>query len=579
MSLAMKKILSILLAVICMMGGMHGFAQSEAPQLPTSECTVAEGSTAPDADAAAPAETPAQTANATEEKAEPTKDKSFFCGTIWALAPALLAIVLALITKEVYSSLFAGIVLGACFVTQFSPLETMDFVVNTGLVEAISTTGGIFLFLVLLGAFVCMVNKIGAAEAFGRWAQKHIKSRVGSQLATFFLGILIFIDDYFNCLTVGSVMMPITDAKRVSRAKLAYIIDATAAPVCMIAPISSWAAAVSQYSDGTGYNGLDLFIQAIPYNFYSLLSLCFVVALILARFDFGPMRRHEQNAIRLGDVHTEPTNKPEHQEPEKAGHRCQLWDLLLPVILLIVLCTYALVHVGGFTEGKSFAEALSDTDATVGLPWGALLTLILSMIYFRIRGLLTFRGAMRCIPKGFNAMVPAILILALATALKNVTTALEAREFIAFYIEHSATGLVHFLPAVIFLVAALLAFSTGTSWATFGILIPIVVSTFDPTSPLLFIGMSACLAGAVCGDHCSPISDTTIMSSAGAQCDHLSHVSTQLPYVLCVAAISFLGFLLAGFIHNWFIVFPITLAALLLMVFCLKKFYSAKTEA
>jgi len=372
------------------------------------------------------------------------------------------------------------------------------------------------------------------------------------------------------------VMKPVTDAKRVSRAKLAYIIDCTAAPVCMIAPISSWAAAVSQYSSGTGYNGLELFIQAIPYNFYSLLTLCFVVMLVLARFDYGPMVRYERNAIEKGDVHTVVPEQVMQELDEHSPGRGKLADLVVPVLLLIALETFALVYVGGILKGKSFADALSSTDATVGLPWGAVIALVLVMAFYCLRGVLSFRAAMRCIPEGFIAMVPAILILTLATALKNVTGALEAREFIAFHMEHSAAGLVNFLPAVIFVVAAVLAFSTGTSWATFGILIPIVVSTFDPTSPLMFIGMSACLAGAVCGDHCSPISDTTIMSSAGAQCDHLSHVSTQLPYVLTVAAVSLVAFLLAGFVHNWFIVFPLALGSLVVVTLALKKYYGGK---
>lgn len=502
--------------------------------------------------------------------------KSSFCGTFWALAPAILAIVLALISKEVYSSLFAGIVLGACFVTQFSFFDTVDFVVNKGLMDGMKDTTGVFIFLVILGAFVCMINKTGAARAFGEWAQTHVKSRIGSQLATFLLGILIFIDDYFNCLAVGSVMKPVTDAKRVSRAKLAFIIDATAAPVCMIAPISSWAAAVSQYSSGTGYNGLELFIHAIPYNFYSLLMLSFVVMLVLMRFDFGPMARYERNAIKNGDLHTVVPEQVMQELEHTTPGRGKLVDLVLPVLLLIALETFALVYVGGILEGKSFADALSDTDATVGLPWGAIIALVLVVAFYRMRGVLSFRAAMRCIPEGFVAMVPAILILTLATSLKNVTTALEAREFIAFHMENSAAGLVNFLPAVIFVVAGILAFSTGTSWATFGILIPIVVSTFDPTSPLMFIGMSACLAGAVAGDHCSPISDTTIMSSAGAQCDHLSHVSTQLPYVLLVSGISLVAFLLAGFVQNWFIVFPLAFVGQLVLLFGLKRYFTRK---
>ena len=502
--------------------------------------------------------------------------KSAFCGTFWALAPAILAIVLALISKEVYSSLFAGIVLGACFVTQFSFFDTVDFVVNKGLMAGMKDTTGVFIFLVILGAFVCMINKTGAARAFGEWAQTHVKSRIGSQLASFVLGVLIFIDDYFNCLAVGSVMKPVTDAKRVSRAKLAFIIDATAAPICMIAPISSWAAAVSQYSSGTGYNGLELFIHAIPYNFYSLLMLSFVVMLVLMRFDFGPMARYERNAIKNGDVHTVVPEQVMQELEHTTPGRGKLVDLVLPVLLLIALETFALVYVGGILEGKSFADALSATDATVGLPWGAIIALVLVVAFYRMRGVLSFRAAMRCIPEGFVAMVPAILILTLATSLKNVTSALEAREFIAFHMEHSAAGLVNFLPAVIFVVAGVLAFSTGTSWATFGILIPIVVSTFDPTSPLMFIGMSACLAGAVAGDHCSPISDTTIMSSAGAQCDHLSHVSTQLPYVLLVSGISLVAFLLAGFVQNWFIVFPLAFVGQLVLLFGLKRYFTRK---
>ena len=534
-----KKILIWLVVMVAVLA-MQGFASTETPAAEAVETAAAAA-------------------------------KSTLCGTIWSLAPALFAIVLALLFKEVYSALFAGVVLGACFVTQFSPLDTVDFVVNQGLIEGMKSTTGVFIFLVILGAFVCMINKTGAAHAFGLWAQTHIKSRIGSQLATFFLGILIFIDDYFNCLAVGSVMRPVTDAKRVSRAKLAFIIDATAAPVCMIAPISSWAAAVSQYSAGTGYNGLELFIQAIPYNFYSLLALCFVVMMILMRLDYGPMVRYERNAITHGDVHTVVPEQVMQELAERHPRRGTLLDLVLPVLMLIGLETFALVYVGGIMEGKSFAEALSDTDATVGLPWGAIIALVLAVAFYRIRGVMSFRTAMRCIPEGFVAMVPAILILTLATALKNVTSALEAREFIAYHMEHSAAGLVNFLPAVIFVVAGILAFSTGTSWATFGILIPIVVSTFDPTSPLMFIGMSACLAGAVAGDHCSPISDTTIMSSAGAQCDHLSHVSTQLPYVLTVSAVSFAAFLLAGFVHNWFIVFPLALGSLFVTLLVIRK--------
>ncbi|MEE1266400.1 MAG: Na+/H+ antiporter NhaC family protein [Akkermansia sp.] len=564
----MKKLFILLTAAAALLG-QPGLA--EEPAAPAVECVAAVE--APAAVSAAVAEEPAA-AETTPAEGAATEKKSAFCGTFWALAPALFAIVLALMTKEVYSSLFAGVVLGACFVCDFSALDSMDFVVNQGLITALKDTSGVFIFLVVLGAFVCMINKTGAALAFGEWAQKNIKSRIGSQLATFVLGILIFIDDYFNCLAVGSVMRPVTDVKRVSRAKLAYIIDSTAAPVCMIAPISSWAAAVSQYSEGTGYNGLELFIQAIPYNFYSLLALCFVVMIILSRFDFGPMVRYERNAIKHGDLHTVCAEIESRESEDKAPRRAKLADLIVPVLLLIAIETFALVYVGGILEGKSFADAISATDATVALPWGALIAMAVVIVFYMLRRCISFRAAMRCIPEGFVAMVPAILILTLATSLKNVTSALEAREFIAMLVQNSASGLLNFLPAVIFVVAGVLAFSTGTSWATFGILIPIVVATFDPSSPLMYIGMSACLAGAVAGDHCSPISDTTIMSSAGAQCDHLSHVSTQLPYVITVSAVSFVAFLLAGFVQNWFIVFPLALVSLWVVLCVMKRRYA-----
>ena len=566
----MKKLFILLTAVAALLG-QPGLAEEPVAPAQAVECVAGDAAPA----AVSPAvveESPVAESTPAGESA--SGKKSAFCGTFWALAPALFAIVLAMMTKEVYSSLFAGVVLGACFVCDFSALDSMDFVVNQGLITALKDTSGVFIFLVVLGAFVCMINKTGAALAFGEWAQKNIKSRIGSQLATFVLGILIFIDDYFNCLAVGSVMRPVTDVKRVSRAKLAYIIDSTAAPVCMIAPISSWAAAVSQYSEGTGYNGLELFIQAIPYNFYSLLALCFVVMIILSRFDFGPMVRYERNAIKHGDLHTVCAEIESRESLDMPKRRAKLADLIVPVLLLIAIETFALVYVGGILEGKSFADAISATDATVALPWGALIAMAVVIVFYMLRRCISFRAAMRCIPEGFVAMVPAILILTLATSLKNVTSALEAREFIAMLVQNSASGLLNFLPAVIFVVAGVLAFSTGTSWATFGILIPIVVATFDPSSPLMYIGMSACLAGAVAGDHCSPISDTTIMSSAGAQCDHLSHVSTQLPYVITVSAVSFVAFLLAGFVQNWFIVFPLALVSLWVVLCVMKRRYA-----
>ncbi len=491
---------------------------------------------------------------------------SRYAATFMALLPPVIAIGLALITKEVYSSLFIGIVFGALFATNYKPLGAMDALLNDGIIGAVSGLAGIFVFLVVLGIIVALVNKAGGSAAFGEWAKKNIKSRTGATLATFVLGVLIFIDDYFNCLTVGSVMRPVTDAQKISRAKLAYIIDATAAPICMIAPISSWAAAVAGYAPEG--QGLSLFIQAIPYNFYSLLTLVFVVALALMKFDFGPMRLHEKNAIELGDLYTcGDRAESEKVEPNAKG---KVIDLLLPIIVLIAVCVFALVYVGGILDGVSFVDAFANTDATVGLPWGGIIALLVTIIYLVARRVVTFKEAMDCIPKGFIAMVPAILILTFATALKNMTGLLSADAYVAGLMEGAAEGLANFLPAIIFLVACFLAFSTGTSWGTFGILIPIVVAIFPAGSEMLIIGMSACLAGAVCGDHCSPISDTTIMSSAGAECNHLNHVSTQMPYAIFVAAISFVGYIIAGFVQNWMIVLPIMVVVMIIALFVTK---------
>ena len=400
---------------------------------------------------------------------------------------------------------------------------------------------------------VALINKTGAAAAFGKWAQTHVKTRIGAILATFALGVLIFIDDYFNCLTVGSVMLPVTDSHKISRAKLAYLIDATAAPVCMIAPISSWAAAVSEYAEGTGYSGLELFIRAIPYNYYSLMTLAFILLITFMRVDYGPMLTHETNALEKGDLFTTGVSDNRSQEELEVNDKGRVFDLIVPIAVLIVVCVFGLVYVGGILDGTDFISAFSATDATVGLPWGGLITLVITIIYLIARRVITFKDAMECIPKGFIAMVPAILILTFATALKNMTTLLSAKEFIASLMEGAAAGLHNFLPAVIFIVACCLSFSTGTSWGTFGILIPIVVGIFPATSDLLFIGISACLAGAVCGDHCSPISDTTIMSSAGAQCDHINHVQTQLPYAITVAICSFVGYIVGGLCRNGWI--------------------------
>ena len=504
------------------------------------------------------AETAADTVDVSSESEtvaanDDSESDNMFVGTFWALVPPVVAIVLALITKEVYSSLFIGILVGGLFAASFSPLKTVDAIINDGLISAVSGSAGIFIFLVILGILVALINKTGAAAAFGKWAQTHVKTRIGAILATFALGVLIFIDDYFNCLTVGSVMLPVTDSHKISRAKLAYLIDATAAPVCMIAPISSWAAAVSEYAEGTGYSGLELFIRAIPYNYYSLMTLAFILLITFMRVDYGPMLTHETNALEKGDLFTTGVSDNRSQEELEVNDKGRVFDLIVPIAVLIVVCVFGLVYVGGILDGTDFISAFSATDATVGLPWGGLITLVITIIYLIARRVITFKDAMECVPKGFIAMVPAILILTFATALKNMTTLLSAKEFIASLMEGAAAGLHNFLPAVIFIVACFLSFSTGTSWGTFGILIPIVVGIFPATSDLLFIGISACLAGAVCGDHCSPISDTTIMSSAGAQCDHINHVQTQLPYAITVAICSFVGYIVGGLCRNGWI--------------------------
>ncbi len=469
-------------------------------------------------------------------------------GTFWALVPPIVAIVLALITKETYSSLFVGILVGSLFVGGFHPVASLDVMVKDGFISAIADgwNAGIFIFLVLLGIMVALVNAAGGSAAFGRWAVKHVHSRVGALLATFLLGVLIFIDDYFNCLTVGSVMRPVTDSHRISREKLAYVIDATAAPVCMIAPVSSWAAAVSATAQDldSGISGIQLFIRAIPYNFYSLLTIVFVIAISLMGFDYGPMAKAELRAAKgeLGSL---------GNENEQTVPGASIWDMLIPVIALIVCCIIGMMYVGGFWSGASIIDSFADTDASVGLPWGSILAVMFTFVYLLCRRVITFKDATGCITKGFIAMVPAMLILTFALTLKNITGLLGAADYVAGLVEGAAAGLFSMLPAVIFLVALGLAFSTGTSWGTFGILIPIVLPVFANNPELLMIGISACLAGAVCGDHCSPISDTTIMASAGANVNHIAHVSTQLPYALTVAGISFVCYILAGFLQNW----------------------------
>ena len=487
--------------------------------------------------------------------------------SIWALLPPVIAIGLALITKEVYSSLFIGIVSGAVLYSNFSFTGTLDAVTNDGLIEAVSGNAGIFIFLVELGMLVALVNRAGGSAAFGRWAATHIKTKVGAMLATFFLGILIFIDDYFNCLTVGSVMLPVTDSKKISRAKLSYLIDSTAAPVCMIAPISSWAAAVSSYAEEG--KGLELFISAIPYNFYAILTLVFIIVITLIGFDYGKMAMYEH----LFETTGKPADAVEGEsksEAIEANPNGRVFDLLFPVIALIVCSVLALLYVGGILDGANIIDAFADTDATVGLPMGGLVALVISIAYLALRKVLSVKKSLAALPDGFCAMVPAILILTFATALKNMTSVLGTKYYVYDLMSGAAEGLANFLPAIIFVVACFLAFSTGTSWGTFGILIPIVTAIFPAGSELLIIGMSACLAGAVCGDHCSPISDTTIMSSAGAQCDHLVHVSTQIPYALTVAGISFVMFLIAGFVQNIWICFPLGIVLTIATAFVLK---------
>ena len=504
-------------------------------------------------------------------------------GTLWSLFPPVVAIGLALITKEVYSSLFVGILAGGLLASNFNVVKTTDSIVQNGLIEAVAGTAGVFIFLVFLGAIVALLNKAGGSKAFGAWAAKHVKTKVGASLATFALGVLIFIDDYFNCLTVGAVMRPVTDNAKISRAKLAYLIDATAAPICMIAPISSWAAAVSEYAP-EGVSGIGMFVQAIPYNFYSLMTFVFIIALTLMKFDFGPMKLHEMNALN-GDLFTSRNDDNEtNEEDVPSTDKGRVFDLVVPVVVLIVICVIALLYVGGFygvdiwdgtDNAGNFVGAFGNTDATVGLPLGGLITLVFVIIYFVARRLVSFKEAMACIPKGFIAMVPAILILTMATSLKNMTGLLDSDTFVSNALAN-ASGLQNFLPAIIFVVACFIAFSTGTSWGTFGILIPIVTAIFPVGSELGIMAMSACLAGAVCGDHCSPISDTTIMSSAGAQCDHVNHVSTQLPYALTVAGVSFVSYIIAGFVQSAYIMLPVAAVITVGTLFVIKSVSSKK---
>ena len=497
-------------------------------------------------------------------------------GTFWSLVPPLVAIALALITKEVYSSLFIGIIIGGVFFAGGSFAGTITHIFSDGLVASLSDSynAGILVFLVVLGIMVALMNKAGGSEAFGNWAKKHIKTKIGAQCATICLGILIFIDDYFNCLTVGSVMKPVTDKYGVSREKLAYLIDSTAAPVCIIAPISSWAAAVSGFVT-EGENGLALFTKAIPYNFYALFTIVAMFSLVLTQTEFGPMKKFEEARNILNTA-------PSSQSPQKkAAKKGNVIDLVLPIIVLIVLCTIGMIYSGGFfSVGENqwkFIDAFAASDASVGLVLGSFGALILTIVFYTCRRVLKFTECMACVPDGFKAMVPAILILTLAWTLKGMTDSLGAKDFVASVVAGSAQSLMNFLPAIIFLIALGLAFATGTSWGTFGILIPICIAVFpDAGEPLRVISISACMAGAVCGDHISPISDTTIMASAGAECHHVSHVATQLPYALCVALVSFVCYIIAGFIKNPLIPLAVGAVAIIGGILLIKRMQKAQ---
>ena len=502
--------------------------------------------------------------------------------TFWSLVPPLVAIILALITKEVYSSLFVGIVVGGLFYSNFNIKEGFLTIftdkTDGGLLAKLSNSGnvGILIFLVVLGIMVVLMNKAGGSAAYGEWAKKTIKTRKGALLSTFVLGVLIFIDDYFNCLTVGSVMRPVTDTHKVSRAKLSYIIDSTAAPVCIIAPISSWAAAVAGIAaDIPGINGLELFIRAIPYNFYALLTIVAMLTLIFTNTDFGPMLTHERNAQLNDDIFT-TESRPYEENTTAVKANGKVIDLVFPVIVLIISCIIGMIYTGGFFEGESFINAFANCVAPVGLLLGSVAALIITFVFYMIRRVLTFQEFMSCLPEGFKAMVPAILILTFAWTLSGITGILGADVFVAGLLENSKGAVQILLPVIVFCIAVFLAFATGTSWGTFGILLPIVVPILDPSSEILIITVSATLAGAVCGDHCSPISDTTIMASTGAQCDHINHVSTQLPYAILVAAVSAVNYILAAVIQNWLINLPIAIISMIAVILIVRRINISK---
>ena len=520
-----------------------------------------------------------------------TDPENYQCGvyaTVFALLPPVIAIGLALITKEVYTSLLAGIITGGLLYSNFNlelMINTIFFQEDGGMVYKLADAWnvGILVFLVMLGILVSMLNKAGGSAAFGKWASKHIKTRIGAQISVMILGVLIFVDDYFNCLTVGSVMRPVTDRHKVSRAKLSYIIDATAAPVCIIAPISSWAAAVtSSVPVESGINGFAVFLQTIPYNLYAILTLVMVLLVTVLRVDFGPMKKHEMNAI-AGDLFTTPGRPYEGNEEEVINEKAHVLDLILPVAVLIASCIVAMVYTGGFFEGASFVDAFAASDASVGLVLGGAVTLVFTFIYYMMRDVLSFEEFAKCIPEGFQSMIAPILILTMAWTLSGMTNLLGAKYFVADLVANSASAMQGFLPMIIFLVAAFLAFATGTSWGTFSILIPIVIGVF-PEGQMMVISIASCLAGAVCGDHCSPISDTTIMASAGGHCEHVNHVVTQLPYVFVVGSVCMVGYLLIGIFKAvgldaivW-LTLPICIVLLCVVLFVIRTKNGGKEE-
>ena len=490
--------------------------------------------------------------------------------TFWALVPPVVAIGLALITKEVYSSLFIGVLMGGILYSGFSFEGTITHIFEDGMINVLSDSYnvGILIFLVILGTMLCLMNRAGGSAAFGQFAADHIKGRVGAELATILLGCLIFIDDYFNCLTVGSVMRPVTDKFKVSRAKLAYLIDATAAPICIIAPISSWAAAVTGFVEGE--DGFSIFVRAIPYNFYAILTIVMMIGMVLLRTEFGSMKFHEKNALK-GDLYTTPGRPYDTEKQPEVSVRGTVLDLLIPIISLIICCMIGMLYTGGFFSGEDFVTAFSQSDASLGLTMGSFFGLLITIGLYQVRRVLKFSECMACIPEGFKSMVPAIMILSFAWTLKAMTDSLGADVYVATVVASSARSLLNFLPAIIFVVGCFLAFATGTSWGTFGILIPIVVAVFENSNPdLMIISISACMAGAVCGDHCSPISDTTIMASAGAQCEHVNHVTTQLPYAVTAAVVSFVSYIIAGFVQSAWIALPIAIALMVATMFVIR---------